>query len=232
MTLGANESIHYLDAGMYEAGSIGDYVWFDAIGGIPGRQDDMLDSGQPDITLHLLNEDEEIIATTITDENGFYIFEGLAAANYFVSIELTEESNFALVNPNQATEESDSDFIKNLNRTPMISLGVGEINTDVDAGLTVGTLALTLVDFWGERIVQEELNRLFWASENEDNTFRFIVERSLETFDNFIPIGEVEAAGSSNEKIYYSFDDIDSKEAGIYYYRLVMQDLDLSLIHI
>ena len=226
VTLGANESILYLDAGMYEAGSIGDYVWFDAIGGIPGRQDDMLDSGQPDITLHLLNEDEEIIATTITDENGFYIFEGLAAANYFVSIELTEDSNFALVNPNQATEESDSDFIKNLNRTPMISLEVGEINTDIDAGLTVGTLALTLVDFWGERIVQEELNRLFWASENEDNTFRFIVERSLETFDNFIPIGEVEAAGSSTEKIYYSFDDIDSKEGGLYYYRLVMQDLD------
>ena len=60
----------------------------------------------------------------------------------------------------------------------------------------------------------------------EINTDRFEIERSLSSDFNFQYIGEVEAAGNSNSTLYYSFDDLDSRSAGEYYYRLKMIDLN------
>ncbi len=224
VTLGRDESNMTVDGGIYSGGSIGDWVWFDAISGISARQDDMLDSGHPNITLHLLNTDRDTLATTVTDSNGFYSFDNLEAGKYMVAIEVPSDRK--LVPPNQFGDDIDSDFDVNSGLSVQITLDAGQHITNIDAGLGFKTFSLTLNDFWGERIYKEEFNRLFWSTEAEVNTWRFIVERSLDSPDDFRPIGEEEAAGTSEEKLYYSYDDLDSQAAGLYFYRLVMQDID------
>jgi uncharacterized repeat protein (TIGR01451 family) len=224
VTLAKDESNMTVDGGMYYGGSIGDYVWFDALSGISSRQDDMLDSGLPDIVLHLLTTSMDTIATTVSDANGYYSFDRLSSDKYIVAIEVPADK--ALVIPNQFGDDIDSDFDVNSGLSIVVDLSPGEVIDNLDAGLSFKTVSLTLNDFWGERIHKEKFNRLFWSTEAEINTWRFIVERSIDTPDDFRPIGEVDAAGESVEKLYYSYDDLDSRDAGLYYYRLVMQDLD------
>jgi len=64
-----------IDAGYHpKPVSIGDYVWIDANG------DGVQDAGEapvPNATVNLLDSDGDVIATTTTDENGYYAFTGL-----------------------------------------------------------------------------------------------------------------------------------------------------------
>ncbi|MEM1326751.1 MAG: SdrD B-like domain-containing protein [Bacteroidota bacterium] len=60
-------------------GFIGNYVWFDGDGNDNGPSDADADgdSGIEGVVLELLNANGQVIATTTTDENGFYLFGGL-----------------------------------------------------------------------------------------------------------------------------------------------------------
>lgn len=69
-----------------------------------------------------------------------------------------------------------------------------------------------------------ETNLLHWASASEENSDKFIIERSDNSVDGFEEIGTVEAAGFSTEQINYSM--IDEKPFNVSYYRLKMVDLD------
>lgn len=228
INLGIDESYILADGGIYDGGSIGDLVWFDSFGGIENRYDDMIDSGVEDVVLHLINLEGDTIDTQITDASGFYSFDNLKADSYFVSIEIPE--NRGLLLPKQAAEDVDNDFreiggMLDVGESVVINLGPSEVREDIDAGLTF-TLPLYMNDFWGERIYEEQFNRLFWTTLSESNTSHFTVQRSLESTDNFKDIGRIEAAGNSSDKMYYSFDDLDSRQSGLYYYRLLMVDLN------
>jgi len=222
--LARDEKKMIIDGGIYTGGSIGDYVWFDVLTGISSRQDDMIDSGQPGVIMHLMSADNDTLATTVTDDNGFYSFENLRKGTYYVIIEVPEDRS--LVVPNQAADNLDSDFNPNNGQSILVNLGASENVDNLDAGLSLKIFGLTLLDFWGERIHDDRLNRLFWSTGNEVNTNQFIIERSIGDADEFEAIGSVDAAGNSTEKLYYSYDDEDSREAGLYFYRLIMQDID------
>ena len=224
ISLGIDERIKTIDAGYHIPSRIGDLVWVDVgEGGIPGRYDDMIDSGIEGVVMRLLDEAGNILAETATDSRGYYSFENLRPGIYIVEIETP--LGHGLVAPNVATENLDSDFSAASFRTQLIFLGAEVDKDDVDAGLQP-TLPITLHDFWGERIHDDHFNRLFWTTESEFNTHVFIIERSLNTTGNWEAAGEVEAAGSSSSRLYYSFDDLDSREAALYYYRLRTRDLD------
>lgn len=70
---------------------------------------------------------------------------------------------------------------------------------------------------------EKEMNKLEWITASEVNTAKFIVEKSKDGV-SFKPIGEVAAAGVSNEPLTYHF--MDEKPGVIEYYRLRMMDLD------
>ncbi|MEM6696835.1 MAG: SdrD B-like domain-containing protein, partial [Bacteroidota bacterium] len=76
-----NQDFGYTPAGHEEdKGYIGNYVWFDVDGDDPNGQDDAEadgDSGIEGVVMELLDDAGEVIATTETDENGFYLFGGL-----------------------------------------------------------------------------------------------------------------------------------------------------------
>lgn len=69
--------------------------------------------------------------------------------------------------------------------------------------------------------------RLRWATATEHTTGRFIVER-LHGTEDWAPIGEVAAQGSSEQEVRYDFTDATA-ETGHNYYRLRMVDLDGSV---
>jgi uncharacterized repeat protein (TIGR01451 family) len=94
----------YLDADFgYDSpllGTIGDQIWIDEDGTIPGVFEDGVEPGVPGVTVDLWanpdgsstpNGDEYVVATTVTDENGQYLFTGLPAGNYLVTV--TDTSN-------------------------------------------------------------------------------------------------------------------------------------------
>ena len=66
-----------VDNGYVPAGSIGDRVWFDADN--DGVQDPA-EPGVPGVTVRLLDEDGNVLATTVTDSDGMYLFDDLPPA--------------------------------------------------------------------------------------------------------------------------------------------------------
>ncbi|MEN9610015.1 MAG: hypothetical protein RLZZ628_829 [Bacteroidota bacterium] len=94
---------------------------------------------------------------------------------------------------------------------------------DATAGTVIlsvsGVLPVELLSF--KATPSERGVILDWATALEDKTDHFKVERSRDG-RNFTPIGTVKAKGSNSE---YAFTD-DKVLAGIYYYRLAIQDSD------
>lgn len=81
------------DAGFVRAGSIGDFVWVDT------DRDGLQDGGEPgipNVTLNLYRDDgdnvyepgtgDTLVATTYTDGDGAYLFDGLGAGTYWVGV--------------------------------------------------------------------------------------------------------------------------------------------------
>ncbi len=98
------------------------------------------------------------------------------------------------------------------------------------------------LDAWGVRICYQSpqpvalsaftareagaANLLSWTSESEQNTARYVVERSSDG-ELFLPVGEVAAAGNSSVALTYQF--YDRQPLPLSYYRLQMQDEDGSV---
>ncbi|MBP7627364.1 MAG: carboxypeptidase regulatory-like domain-containing protein, partial [Zoogloea sp.] len=80
-TLVAGENDLSWDAGLYQKASIGDKVWADCDN--DGIQD-AGEAGVPGITVKLLNASGAVIATTLTDANGNYLFKDLMPGTYSV----------------------------------------------------------------------------------------------------------------------------------------------------
>lgn len=68
---------------------------------------------------------------------------------------------------------------------------------------------------------------LTWATMTERNSNYFHVQRSNDA-QNWTTLGKVKAAENSNKTLYYEFND-ESPVSGVSYYRLKIEDLDMSL---
>ncbi|MBK5266441.1 MAG: hypothetical protein JJE47_03320 [Acidimicrobiia bacterium] len=109
-------------------GSIGDTVWHDL------NANGVQDAGEPGtagITVSLL-VDGGIIATTTTDASGNYLFEGLGEGDYVVAFAIPDP--WVATTPDAGDDATDSD-IDPAGKAPAVTLGVGEDNLTVDAGL-------------------------------------------------------------------------------------------------
>jgi len=121
-----------VDGGFFRRGSIGNYVWLD-INGDGIQQIDELPL--PNMRVELLQPDGELLASTITDENGAYNFTNLPPAEYYVSIVLPDGYGYA---PYKATFDTsiDSDIDPMTGRTELLQLISNERKTDIDIGLS------------------------------------------------------------------------------------------------
>ena len=117
-----------IDAGYIPVVSVGDHVWIDA------DKDGVQDEGEAPLAgveVKLLSADgETVIATTTTDENGFYVFTDLPGnTDFIIQFPTTVEvdgSDYPLTTPNRGDDEADSDADRTTGRV--------EITTPADGG--------------------------------------------------------------------------------------------------
>ncbi len=116
-------------------GSISNFVWADLNGN--GLQD----TGEPglpeiEVNLYFVNAAGEIIAlmSTFTNAAGFYSFGMLPGSSYVVKV--IPPSGYIFTTPDVGTDDTiDSDVLIATGRTAPLTLGPGEDNDTIDAGL-------------------------------------------------------------------------------------------------
>lgn len=176
---GEGEQTYYLDnfdnnLPVIRTSAIGDRVWYDA------DADGLQNAGETfsvkNLPVALMDATSNaVLATTVTDANGNYLFTGLASSNYVVRFDVSGESSLApspldagsddAVDSDAATNASSSAFAW----TQPIAIGVAATNLTVDLGLAPkdGTRAV-LAEVWGEWANGEA--RLSWHAESEWGT--------------------------------------------------------------
>ncbi|MGB1206715.1 MAG: SdrD B-like domain-containing protein, partial [Chitinophagales bacterium] len=82
IVVGEGQNITDIDAGFYATSNVGGTTWADLNG--DGIQDEN-EIGLPNVEISLFDEDGNLIATTITDENGEYEFPMLPSGTYTIS---------------------------------------------------------------------------------------------------------------------------------------------------
>ena len=147
----AGSMISYADAGLIitpntfdSKGSVGDKVWNDL------DNDGIQDAGEPGvqgITVTLYAADgTTVIATTVTDAQGNYIFTNLDAGSYVVGFSgLPAGYVFATQNAG-SNDAVDSDPSSGTGKTAPFTLAAGEVNLTIDAGVSNSSTVSNLGD--------------------------------------------------------------------------------------
>ncbi|MFM1767855.1 MAG: hypothetical protein RJA22_384 [Verrucomicrobiota bacterium] len=118
-----------IDMGLKPLGAIGDFVWNDV------NKNGVQDAGEPglsNVVVELRNCSGQLIASTLTDTAGGYLFTFLPASNYVVRFVAPGGLGFTLQNVGDDAKDSDADAS---GFTACFPLALGETNRTVDAGL-------------------------------------------------------------------------------------------------
>ncbi|WP_374241629.1 SdrD B-like domain-containing protein, partial [Zoogloea sp.] len=116
-TLVAGENDLSWDAGLYQKASIGDKVWADCNNN--GLQD-AGEAGVPGVTVKLLDASGNVVATTLTDGNGNYVFKDLMPGTY--SVQFVAPAGYTFTTKDVGTNDG--------------------IDSDVGGGVVLGTTNL------------------------------------------------------------------------------------------
>jgi hypothetical protein len=111
--------------------SIGNFVWLD--NNMNGLQDEG-EPGIPNVTVHLFDCEDSLIASTLTDADGFYIFGGLWPGDYYVKFDLPAGYEFTLLGQG-LNEELDSDANRTTGMADCTTLDAYEEDMSWDAGM-------------------------------------------------------------------------------------------------
>jgi len=129
--LDVSETEFSIDAGFYTNGSIGNLVWVDDGDGV--RQDN--EPGLSNVEIELLNPDLEIQASTISGDDGSYVFTNLPPDQYVLNFVLPEGFDYSPLNAVvDRTIDSDADPLTGM--TEVITLISGQVIEDYDAGFS------------------------------------------------------------------------------------------------
>ncbi len=133
--LAINDTNLTVDAGIYYAepvvASLGDYIWNDL--DKDGIQDPN-ELGISGVTVTLYDALGKIVATTITDASGYYLFDNLTPGSYIVGV--TPPIGYIFSPKNQGgNNATDSDVDPTTGLTSTVTIGAGEKNLTIDAGL-------------------------------------------------------------------------------------------------
>jgi hypothetical protein len=120
-------------AGQVAATSIGDFVWRDL------NRDGLRngnDGGQPNVTVHLLDAANNIVASTITNVSGNYRFASLIPGDYRVEFVILPGSAFSPAGQG-GDVTIDSDANPATGRTELVTLAFGQTIDSLDAGMNL-----------------------------------------------------------------------------------------------
>ncbi|MFG0248251.1 MAG: SdrD B-like domain-containing protein, partial [Phycisphaeraceae bacterium JB051] len=86
------------------------------------------------VTVNLLDDQENLVASTFTDDDGQYLFTGHAAGDYIVEFILPDDYVFTQQDVG-ADDTIDSDADRVTGRTGLITLADSDVVTSIDAGM-------------------------------------------------------------------------------------------------
>ena len=243
ITVISGERNKTIDAGFYRGGRIGNTVFLDDTTNI--ATEGIIDSGDgrlEGVVVCLYEVEfgsEDLVACDTTDVNGNYLFSDLPLGNYFVEFTVPNSDNsLCFVSPDVGGDDTEDSDVRDgiftdpslnalVGRSNILTLGVGENNQNVDAGVTTRkVLDIQLLSFDGYWNEDRAMSELFWATATEVNSDFISVERADDLRFDFVELGALKAAGNSSVTTHYEFDDETITENGTYYYRLKLVDLD------
>ncbi|MBL8119000.1 MAG: carboxypeptidase regulatory-like domain-containing protein, partial [Anaerolineae bacterium] len=132
-TLISNEVDLTWDAGLYRLGSLGDYVWEDL--NANGLQD-VGERALANVNVSLYDGAGNLLATTLTDVDGLYLFDDLTPGQYQVAFELLNGYAFTF-EASGADNTVDSNANRSTGRTPIIDLPSNADDMTWDAGMLI-----------------------------------------------------------------------------------------------
>jgi hypothetical protein len=239
-TLAAGQVNTTIDAGLVTLlAAVGNYVWRDAL---PNGTQDASEVGVPGITVTLYTSsnaiigdaDDAAVASAVTDARGYYFINNIPVAAggsqfyiRFTDLQANNTFTIPLLGGTSASNNSKVTTQPATNgRTGFFTLTPGQIYLDVDAGLIgVDNGALPLHHLDLKAVLHSNTVDLTWIAENEMNTARFVIQRSVDGV-NYSDIGSKDPVGPVNIPAEYkSTDDIQSLlSSNIIYYRIKAED--------
>lgn len=206
------------DAGIYlPTASLGDRVWYDTNN--DGIQD-ANEAGVPNVKVVLYDGNGVKVDSTITDAQGYYMFDELTPGDYVVQF-TNIPAGYSLTDDGQGTDGSkDSDADPNTGFTATITLGPDENNPDIDAGIYRPLASI------GDR-VWEDLNEDGIQDPGEPGVGGVTVVLSDA---NGLPVGQTTTDPSGN----YSFTNLVPGDYSVTFsnlptgYQLTTQDVGLN----
>ncbi|MEZ4954902.1 MAG: SdrD B-like domain-containing protein [Saprospiraceae bacterium] len=141
-TLGSGEDNTTVDAGIVpKPSSIGNFVWFD---NDHNGQQDIGEPGIPQLPVQLFDlgmdgmkggGDDNLVSSTNTDDNGFYLFDGLEAGSYYVQFDISAYATTYTATPQDIGDDATDSDGNAIGMTDVIVLAIGEENLSIDFGL-------------------------------------------------------------------------------------------------
>ncbi|MBK8079307.1 MAG: PKD domain-containing protein [Saprospiraceae bacterium] len=129
-TLNPGDNNRTIDAGYFRLASLGDYVWEDS--NVDGIQDPTED-GISGVVVRLLDENSNQIRFTVTNIDGYYLFDNLAPGNYIVKFD-TKPGYIPTAQDRGLDDAIDSDADPITGRSHLVTLVSGQSDLTIDAG--------------------------------------------------------------------------------------------------
>ena len=175
----------------------------------------------------MYNSLNQPIGSAITDGNGKYLITNVPPGNgYYVVFgnipnnPIGLQPSYTIQGPNGGTNTSHADATGKSNT---FNINAGDNITNIDAGIKdyPGRAILAVQRLDVTATLRGIVATVNWTTENEVNTFKFIVERSVDNL-SFAPVGEKAAAGNYPGTSNYSLNDDVSSLTGykVIYYRI------------
>jgi hypothetical protein len=119
--------------------AVGDYVWVDD--NMDGIQD-TAEVGMADVVVNLYTCTDTMVATTTSDQDGFYMFDSLDAGDYYLEFELPDGYVFTMMDQG-SDDEMDSDVDPATGMTDCFTLAEDQSDMSLDAGMYMEDLGCT-----------------------------------------------------------------------------------------
>ena len=236
VTLTGGQEDPTVDAGFFQIVSVGDRVWFDA--NRDGIQNSGETNGFANVPVALLNTNGVVVAETITDLDGYYLFSEQPAGTYVVRFDLSGISTNEVVTDSKTggDDEVDSDAISGMTGdyawTGAFSVGgrvpMGEEETLLAVDLGVSTKDSTraeVAEVWGEWT--EGGGHVAWRTGSEFGTAGFFVYRIDPETGEETRLSDILVPSAFNEAgSLYGRVDPEVREGGEGTYRL--EEIELS----
>lgn len=139
ITLDGESQMFNVDAGVSnpdlgQTGEVGDFVWED-----PNKNGifESTEKGIEGIYIELIDQNNEVVANTKSDENGYYNFSNIEVGEYRIFVELSDEYKATIID-NSFDDETDSD-IKEDGYSNFFNVAGGVNLDNIDVGLVSST---------------------------------------------------------------------------------------------